>query len=150
MRRDRSQAVVVRNGKILMVKEKIDGRIFFNLPGGGIEKGETPEEAAIRELKEEANVDGKIIRKLSVQYKADNAGEVHTFLVDVDENQTPSQGIDPELEVQAIIGVEWKNLNEISEVDRMYLWSAGLIRVDRFKMEAKRWCDEISYPNIQK
>lgn len=149
MRRDRSQAVVIRNNRILMIKEKIDGRIFFNLPGGGVEDGETPEQAALRELLEETNVHGKIIRKLSVQYKADNAGEVHTFLVEVNDDELPSKGYDPELREQAIVGVEWKKLNEITEIDRMYLWSAGLVRVDMFKSEAKKWCDEISYPSVK-
>ena len=62
MRRDRVQSMVVREDKILLVKHNMNGREFYCLPGGGIENGETPEEAAIRELKEESMVDGKIIR----------------------------------------------------------------------------------------
>lgn len=146
MRRDRSQALVIRNNKILLVKHKMYGREFFCMPGGGIESGETPEEAAIRELNEESKVTGRIVRKLSIQYKPDNLGEVHTFLVDIDEDATPQKGIDPELEEQTIIGVEWKYLNEISEVDRMYLWASGLNRIDIFHKEALSWKDEISYP----
>jgi 8-oxo-dGTP pyrophosphatase MutT (NUDIX family) len=37
------------------------------LPKGHIEEGETPEEAALRELKEEAGISGKIVHPLSVQ-----------------------------------------------------------------------------------
>jgi len=54
MGRDRSQAVVCRMGKLLLVEHFLKGRRFYNLPGGGIEDGETPEEAALRELQEEA------------------------------------------------------------------------------------------------
>jgi ADP-ribose pyrophosphatase YjhB (NUDIX family) len=134
MRRDRAQAIVVRDDKILMVKHNINGREFFCIPGGGVEGCETYEEAALRELKEEGCVDGKIVRKLSVQYKPDDRGEVHTFLIDVDEEQIPRPGIDPEFsaEEQTIIGIEWLGLDEIGEVDKAYLWASGLNRIDEF------------------
>ena len=148
MRRDRSQALVIRDGKILLVKHRMNGRTFYCMPGGGIDNGETPEDAALRELYEESNVKGKIIRKLSVQYKPDNRGEVHTFLIELDKDSPePTPGVDPENEEQTIIGVAWKSLNEISEVDRMYLWSSGLNRVEIFHDEALGWGDEISYPD---
>ena len=97
IRRDRSQAMVIRGNKILLVKHHMSGRKFFCLPGGGIEEGETPEEAAVRELKEESGVEGRIIRKLSIQFKPDNRGEVHTFLIRIPEDAVPSKGSDPEL-----------------------------------------------------
>ena len=50
--------LVVKNSKILMVKIKRPGTPeYFTLPGGGIEKGETPEQAAIRELKEDVSLE---------------------------------------------------------------------------------------------
>ena len=52
MKRNRSQAMVCRDGKLLLVEHRMKGRDFFNLPGGGIEENETPEEAALRELNE--------------------------------------------------------------------------------------------------
>lgn len=51
--RDRSMALVVRHNKILSVRTYRYGGYINELPGGGIELGETPEEAALRELQEE-------------------------------------------------------------------------------------------------
>lgn len=56
-KRSRSVAIVVRDGKILMERVFYFGREFFTLPGGGIEKGETPKQACLRELKEECGLD---------------------------------------------------------------------------------------------
>ena len=134
MRRDRAQALVIRESKILMVKHELGGRTFYCLPGGGVEENETYEMAAIRELEEESCVKGNIVRKLSVQYKPDDKGEVHTFLIDINEKEIASPGIDPELsqEEQTIISVEWLSIEEIGEVDRAYLWASGLSRVEFF------------------
>ena len=46
-----------------MEKLCYEGRTFYSIPGGGIEDGETPEQTAIRELKEECGLDGVIIKK---------------------------------------------------------------------------------------
>ena len=79
-------------------------------------------------------VHGKVIRKLSVQYKPDNRGEVHSFLLKIGEDEVIGKGIDPEfsMEEQTIIGSAWLSLEEIGDVDRAYLWAAGLNRVDFF------------------
>ena len=141
MGRSRSQSIVVRGNKILLVKQN-SGKVFYCLPGGGIEPNETPEMAALRELKEECNVDGKIIMRTSVQYNPRNDGDVYTFLVDIAESKA-SAGIDPERSRQTIIGVEWKQLDEISERDRAYLWSAGLKSIPAFYRILHSWGDDI-------
>lgn len=134
MRRDRAQAIVIRDGKILLVKHEMNGRVFYCIPGGGTEESETYEEAALRELKEESCVEGRIVRKLSIQYKPEGMGEVHTFLIEIDDTQYPKVGNDPELpeDEQTITGVEWLSLDEIGEVDKAYLWASGLNRIDEF------------------
>jgi 8-oxo-dGTP pyrophosphatase MutT (NUDIX family) len=46
-------AVVVRNGRHLVVEERIKGRLMLNQPAGHLEKGETLLDAVVRETREE-------------------------------------------------------------------------------------------------
>ena len=146
-RRSRSVAIVTRNGKILMERVFYFGREFFTVPGGGIEAGETPEQAAIRELKEECGLDGTIVRPLAVQYKENGSAE-YSFWVKIPDEQEAITGYDPEEtgDDPPLKEVLWMALPEISEKDRAFLWSYGLMLVDDFFEEIKRWGDAISYP----
>lgn len=149
MKRDRSQSMVIRGNRILLVEHQLFGRDFFNLPGGGIEENETPEQAALRELEEECQVKGTLVRPLTAEYKPDLESRVFTFLVEIPENAVAKAGIDPELpaDEQSIIGVKWMRLDEIAERDRAYLFGAGLMRVPYFHDEVLMWDGEdISYP----
>ena len=149
MKRDRSQSMVIRGNRILLVEHQLFGRDFFNLPGGGIEENETPEQAALRELAEECQVKGTLVRPLSVEYNPDLESRVFTFLVEIPEDAVAKAGIDPELpaDEQSIIGVKWMRLDEIAERDRAYLFGAGLMRVPYFHDEVLMWDGEdISYP----
>ena len=145
--RSRSAAIVTRNGKILMERVFYFGREFFTVPGGGIEEGETPEEAVLRELKEECGLDGTIARRLAVQYKAGGDAE-YSFEVSIPEDQEPVTGYDPEesAEDPPLKEVLWMGLDEISERDRAFLWAYGLMAVDGFYDTVKTWGDEISFP----
>ncbi|MCY7289102.1 MAG: NUDIX domain-containing protein [Cryobacterium sp.] len=58
--RPRAVAVVEREGRVLVMKRHLDGRDYAVLPGGGIENGESAEDAALRELREECTLDGQV------------------------------------------------------------------------------------------
>lgn len=145
--RNRGVAVVTRNGAILLEKTYYEGRHFYALPGGGIEEGETPQETALRELKEECGLDGKIVKPLNVVYKRDGSIE-YAFEIAVSQEQIVIVGKDPEFseEEQMIKDVCWLQLHEISEKDRAFLWEYGLMEVKEFWDEVLSWGDEISYP----
>ncbi|MBR4789591.1 MAG: NUDIX hydrolase [Treponema sp.] len=148
--RNRSVVFVIRNKKILMEKlsyPSLGDRVFYSIPGGGIEDGETPEQAAIRELKEECGLDGTIVRKLTELYN--NNRTEHVFEVRVPDDQEPITGFDPEEaenEDPPLKEVLWMALDEISEKDRAFLWGYGLIQIEGFYDEVISWGDTISYP----
>jgi len=145
--RDRSVAIVVRDRKVLMVQVRYEGRIFWQAPGGGVEAGETAEEAALRELREECNLNGEIVKLLSVANYPDGSRET-SFLIRISEEQDAVKGFDPEFppDDQALQQVRWMALSELGEKDRVFLWQHGLMLVDGFWEEIRSWGDEISYP----
>lgn len=56
-------AVAIEDEKILLIKRGIEpGKGFWALPSGFIEKNENPEDACLRELKEETGMQGKILK----------------------------------------------------------------------------------------
>ena len=143
--RNRSMALCVKADKILMIQTYRRNRYIWEIPGGGIENEETPEEAAIRELKEESGLDGVINRPLNTIHCKDGSTE-YVFLVDVLDSQEAVVGRDPEIpirEEQAIKNVCWKKLGELSERDRAFLWSYGLLEVNDYFEIVLSWGDEI-------
>jgi 8-oxo-dGTP diphosphatase len=78
------KALLKHQGRYLVLKETLHKGDVWDLPGGKIEYGESPEEALTREVKEELDVDIEIIRPVGVWYffSQNSRSQVicHTFL----------------------------------------------------------------------
>ena len=65
--RNRAAGIIIENGKIVLIHriKTIDNSVrdYYVVPGGGIEKNETNEEAAIREVEEEIGIKVKLLDK---------------------------------------------------------------------------------------
>ena len=113
-----SRALILDNDKILLIHRFKYGREYFVLPGGHIEEGESEEEALVREIKEETNLDARIDKKLwTLKNPLDNS-ENHFFLVTKFSGNLQLGG--PELERNCEEDkhiFEWHSLNEVSELN---------------------------------
>lgn len=60
-----STAIITDAGRVLMIRRRErEGKLLWAFPGGGIEAGETPEQAAVRETAEEVDLEVKALRPL--------------------------------------------------------------------------------------
>jgi len=143
----RVQAIVIRAQRILMAKHRMKTVEYWCLPGGGLEENETLEEGVLRELKEECNVDGRVLRLTSNLIEASGV-ESFTYLVDIGD-QEPSLGHDPEVDPRTpiLVDLQWLALGEIPERDRAFLWQAGLMTVPGFLEQVDGWGDAVSCPD---
>ena len=75
-------AVIEDNaGNVILIKRKYPPfQDYYALPGGFIEKGESPIKALVREVKEETNLDVKILHKIGLYTEEgrDPRGDIHS------------------------------------------------------------------------
>lgn len=66
MKSERACAIVIEEGRILLMHRRKAGIEYYTVPGGKIEPGESPEQACIREVLEETGLTVEIIREFAV------------------------------------------------------------------------------------
>ncbi len=54
--RIRAAGIVIKDNCVLLIERKRDGAHYWVFPGGGVEEGETKEEAVVREVFEETSM----------------------------------------------------------------------------------------------
>lgn len=70
------KAIVVRNGRLLLMRGRDRAGTYYLLPGGGVQNGETLHEAAVRECLEETGV---LVRPLRLRHIRDYIAANHEF-----------------------------------------------------------------------
>ena len=79
--RVRAGVVLIQNDKVALIERHRAGTDYFVFPGGGMDEGETPEQAAIREAMEELGIEVAIKQKVSEIQLGQKSRQVY-FLVE--------------------------------------------------------------------
>ena len=120
--RVRASALIIKNDAVLLVEFDDENGLHYNLPGGGVETGETLIEALKREAREEASVDMEVgevafIYEYAPFKNMDKYGSIHSLTTIFDcalkEGAEPSISLTPDPNQT---GVKWIPLNELSQV----------------------------------
>jgi len=109
-----AQAIIIKNQSVLMVKQYVErGDIVWNFPGGSIEQNESPEQACIREVKEETGYDICINALLHEKdQKFSSIAEVHGGELFLDVTNKDNDDI---------IDIAWISLNDLEKFDPITL-----------------------------
>ena len=79
--RIRAGIVLIQDGKVALIERHRAGLDYFVFPGGGIDEGETPEQAAVREAMEELGIEVAIKQKVAEIQVGPKSRQVY-FLVE--------------------------------------------------------------------
>ena len=124
MTRPRACSALIHNETILMVRHVEKARSYWTLPGGGLEAGEMPAEAAVREIYEETGVRVRAVRQLweGIYGHGDQKSAEYCFLVEPEatseERRAIALGLDPEeayipADQRLLQAVAWVPLAEV-------------------------------------
>ncbi len=114
-------AALIREDFILMVQHKEAERLYWTLPGGGVEPGETPEQAVVREVLEETRLAVTVDRALwDGRFGTSPDVRERCFLVVEHDGTEPVLGEDPEQAhlppaSRMLCGVGWKSLETMRD-----------------------------------
>jgi ADP-ribose pyrophosphatase YjhB (NUDIX family) len=120
--------ICFREGKVLLVKiEYGANRGMWMLPGGQVEVGETIEDAAVRELREETGLESEIIRLVGVRSgKQQRAGGIQSSLYVVFEMMSMSAIF--KMEDNEIADIKYWDIPEAVESDQVVELSKEMIK----------------------
>jgi len=127
--RTRAGVVLIEDNKVALIERHRAGLDYFVFPGGGVDQGESPEQAAIREAMEELGIEVSIKQKIAEIHFGRTSKHVY-FLVErvsgefgsgTGEEFTDS---DPDHPEEGIYIPIWMPLDELPQHKNIY--PAGL------------------------
>ena len=80
----RVTGVLLHEGRLLIVRQRVNRKRDCSLPGGKLEPGETMTDGLIREMREETGLDVRVVRLLYVCERPEDRLVHVTFLLEAD------------------------------------------------------------------
>jgi len=122
--RIRAGAVLIEDDKVALIERYRDGKHYFVFPGGGVDEGETPEQAAIREMEEETGLRVTVKHDLAVIHFG--LSTQHYFQMECLGGEFGSgtgeeyTDADPENPAQGIYIPVWMPIEDLPEHENVY------------------------------
>ena len=108
--RVRVAALILIQGRVVLVRHRAGSAVYHLLPGGGVDYRETLEEALVREVGEETGLEVQIERPLFISDTIDPHGRRHvvniTFAASVVGGEVTSSPDDPRVEAVDLVTPE--------------------------------------------
>ncbi len=115
--------VIDDKNRLLLVKHTLKNGEFWILPGGGVEEDEYSSDAAIREVKEETNLDTEVINMLfNVEEKTEDGLRSTNYFLSRILSGKAELGKDPEFddEHQVLSDIKFFTLDEIEKLENIF------------------------------
>ncbi len=118
--------LIKKDGRYLLVQENQEAaRGLWNLPAGHVDKGESLEQAAIREVQEETGFDVRLVSQLAIYHEEASKSVKHVYSAEI---------IGGELNAQEseILQVKWLSYEEVQAIENEgkirapWVWNAIL------------------------
>jgi 8-oxo-dGTP diphosphatase len=114
--RVRVAALLLAEGRIVLVRHRRGAKTYHLLPGGGVERDETLDKALVREALEETGLDVRVVKPLFISDTLAPAGGLHvvniTFLAEITGGEITTHPRDARVE-----GVDLIDPEELSGID---------------------------------
>jgi 8-oxo-dGTP diphosphatase len=108
-----SAGIIHRNGKVLVGQRRRNNRhpLKWEFPGGKVEHGETPQQALVRELKEELQIEARVGTELArYEHEYPSGSRVHLLFFTV-----PDFTGEPTARV--FEQISWTDLDDLEQLD---------------------------------
>ena len=141
--RTRAGVILIEDNKVALIERHRAGLEYYVFPGGGVEEGETPDQAAVREAMEELGIEVAIKKKIAIIHFGQNTQ--HYFLVDrvsgefgtgTGEEYTDADAGDPQ---EGIYIPVWMPIHELPQHEKVYPAEVSKLVL---KAQTDGWSDE--------
>ena len=112
----RVAGIIFYEGKLVTAQQNKNGKIYYVLPGGGVEDYESSQDAIKRELREELTIDIKKFRLSYIkEFNVKDKGRVIELYFYIEEYEGEiKKGFDPETKESEFENVYYADLNELN------------------------------------